>query len=128
MVFNNGLFKARPFNPRAPDSETVSGALEYAFDPKTHTAKLLWSSDAKGPEAVRTFAMGDVEFLPKTGNVMVVYGNAVRMDNGLPWPRVREFKRTTPPQVVYDVVLADTSANPSVSWTAFGGDRIEKLQ
>ena len=81
MVFNNGIIKARPFKPRVPDSEVVSGALEYSFDPKKRSAKLLWASDPKGqPETVNTFAMGDVSPLPKTGNVLVVYGSAVRTD------------------------------------------------
>jgi hypothetical protein len=72
--------------------------------------------------------MGDVSFLPKTGNVMVVYGGAARMDNGLPWPRVREFRHTTPPELVYDVVLADQSENPGVAWTTFGGERVGRMQ
>ena len=100
MMFNNGLFKTRPFNNRAgPVSETVSGALEYRIDPAARTASLVWSSDAKGPDAVNTFAMGDASLLPKTGNVLVVYGSGVRLDNGLPWSRVREYTHTTPPKV-----------------------------
>ncbi len=124
MVFNNGLFKTRPFNKPEPDTEAVSGALEYAIDAAGRSARLLWSSDAKSPDAVNTFAMGDVDYLPKTGNVMVVYGSGVRLDNGLPWSRVREFRHTTPPELVYDVVLADGGARPSVIWIAFGGERI----
>ena len=128
MVFNNGLYKARPFDSPAPEADWVSGALEYAFDPKARTARLIWSSDAKGPDALNTFAMGDAAMLPKTGNVMVVYGSGVRMDNRLPSSGVREFKHTSPPQVVYDVVFADGSPQPSVVWIAFGGDRIAKLE
>lgn len=129
MVFNNGIMKARPFQKPVPDSEVVSGALEYSFDTKARTAKLVWASDTKGePDNVNTFAMGDVSPLPKTGNVLVVYGSAVRKDNGAPWTRVREFRHTTPPKLVYDVVLADSSEKPAVSWTAFGGERIPRLQ
>jgi hypothetical protein len=72
--------------------------------------------------------MGDVDFLPQTGNVLVTYGSAARSDTRLPWTRVREFRRTTPAEIVYDVVLADNSDNPPVGWVAFGGDRIPKLQ
>jgi hypothetical protein len=129
MVFNNGIMKARPFEAPAADSEVVSGALEYAYDPQARTAKLIWASDTKGqPDTVNTFAMGDVSPLPKTGNVLVVYGSAVRKDSGAPWTRVREFRHTTPPKLVYDVVLADASEKPPVSWTAFGGERIAPLQ
>jgi hypothetical protein len=128
MVFNNGLYKTRPFAAPAPEADWVSGALEYAIDPATRTAQLVWSSDAKGPDALNTFAMGDAAMLPKTGNVMVVYGSGVRLDNRLPASRVREFKHTVPPQVVYDVVFADDNPQPPVTWIAFGGDRIARLQ
>jgi hypothetical protein len=128
MVFNNGLYKTRPFAAPAPESDWVSGALEYAIDPATRTAKLVWSSDAKGPDALNTFAMGDAARLPATGNVLVVYGSGLRMDNRLPSSRVREFKHTSPPQVVYDVVFADDNPQPAVTWIAFGGDRIARLQ
>ncbi|MSV28715.1 MAG: hypothetical protein EXQ52_08215, partial [Bryobacterales bacterium] len=128
MMFNNGIYKTRPFNKPAPDSEAVSGALEYRINSTARTASLMWSSDAKGPDSVNTFAMGDANQLPKTGNVMVVYGSGVRLDNGLPWSRVREYTHTTPPKVLYDVVFAGTGERPAVSWIAFGGERIPKLQ
>jgi len=129
MVFNNGILKMRPFDKPAPDSEVVSGALEYNIDSETHTAKLLWSSDTKGqPETVSTFAMGDADFLPRTGNVLVVYGTGVRTDTHLPWTRVREFRHTSPAEVVFDVVLSFAIENPPVTWVAFGGDRIPRLQ
>ena len=127
MVFNNGLYKTRPFGAEAPAADTASGAVEYSFDAKSRTAKLVWSSDASGPDAVNTFAMGDAALLPQTGNVLVVYGSAARLDNRLPSSRVREFKHTSPPQVVYEVVFADANPQPAISWVAFGGDRIAPL-
>jgi hypothetical protein len=127
LVFNNGLFKTRPFEPAEPVSDPVSGALEYTFDAHARTAKLVWSSDAPGTDAISTFAMGDAALLPKTGNVMVVYGSGVRLDNRRPASGVREFKHTTPPQKVFDVVFADDSLQPAVTWIAFGGDRIAEL-
>ena len=71
--------------------------------------------------------MGDAALLPKTGNVMVVYGSGVRLDNRQPASGVREFRHTTPPQKVFDVVFADGRPQPPVTWIAFGGDRIAKL-
>jgi arylsulfate sulfotransferase len=127
MVFNNGLYKTRPFHEPAPAPETVSGALEYSIDAKARRANLVWSSDAKGPDALNTFAMGDAAMLPKTGNVLVVYGSGVRLDDGRPWSRVREYTHTTPPRVLLDVVFAAPQPT-AVVWIAFCGDRIAKLQ
>lgn len=128
MVFNNGLYQTRPFEQAEPQTDHVSGALEYALDSKTRTAKLVWSSDTQGPDALTTFAMGDASLLPKTGNVMVVYGSGVRIEDRLPASGVREFKHTHPAQSVFDVVLADETPEPGVIWVAFGGDRIGRLQ
>ena len=128
MVFNNGLYQTRPFEPAAAQTDYVSGALEYTLDPGTRTAKLIWSSDTKGPDALTTFAMGDASLLPKTGNVMVVYGSGVRLADRLPASGVREYKHTNPAQSVFDVVFADDSPEAGVTWVAFGGDRIGRLQ
>ena len=129
MVFNNDIMQARPFQPPVADAEVVSGALEYAYDPAARTAKLVWASDAKGQtETVRTFAMGDVSALPQTGNILVVYGSAVRTDAARDWSRVREYRHTTPSQVVYDVVFSPPGEPGPVTWTAFGGERSPRLQ
>lgn len=129
MVFNNDVNQARPFTPVAPESKAFTRAMEYQIDGRRGTAKRVWESESPGADNVYTFAMGDVDFLPKTGNILIHYGNAVRavdVSKGanppLPWARVREVTHTDPPRIVYEVVLAAAEVRPT-TWVVFGGER-----
>jgi arylsulfate sulfotransferase len=129
LVFNNDIIQTRPFAPPAPDAKAFTRAMEYRVDARARTTKLLWESETEGPDNVFTFAMGDVDYMPKTGNILIHYGSATRRDdvrNGAtparPWARVREVTHTHPPRAVYDVVLAADEVRPTV-WMMFGGER-----
>jgi hypothetical protein len=99
-----------------------------------------WSpaSPAPGPGAVVTYAMGDADWLPQTGNVLVAYGlcppqeqiERVNWDNVLEfpsWTRVREVTHTHPPQVVWEVTIKDNDREEPLGWTVFGADRLPSL-
>jgi arylsulfate sulfotransferase len=136
LVFDNGNFLSRPFTPATPLAETYSRAAEYALDPGRGTAREVWASDAPGPESVITYAMGDADWLPRTGNVLVSYGLCVPRVPGLTWEnalrypcwtRAREVTHSDPPQVVWEVVLRDEEHEPPVGWNVFGSKRLSRL-
>lgn len=137
LLFDNGNFQARPFTPPVPPAQTYSRAVEYAIDEENMTVREVWASEGPGPDAVVTFAMGDVDWLPETGNVLVHYGfifprneiekvtwEAPRFKS---WSRIREYTHTTPPEVVWEVVLEDKSDEDPIGWSIFGGDRLPSL-
>lgn len=121
LVFNNDINQARPFTPAAPPEKSLTRAMEFSVDPRKRTTKLVWESEPAGPDNVLTFAMGDVDYMPKTGNILIHYGSATRRD-GSPWARVREVTHTQPARVVYEVVLAADETRPTI-WVMFGGER-----
>lgn len=132
LVFNNAIWRGRPFKPAVPIAESYSRAAEYAIDPETGTVRHVWSSEGPGPGSVTTFAMGDADWLPATGNVLICYGgSSLRSDTGKgplkPWPRVREVTHTDPAEVVYEVVLADDSPGQPAAWLLFGSERVARL-
>jgi len=67
------------------------------------TVHEVWFSEKRGDDdAVVSFAMGDVDWLPKTGNILVAYGWLLPQDeiskitwkniiNFRAWIRVREY-------------------------------------
>ena len=98
----------------------------------------MWQSEAFGPDRVIAVAMGDVDWLPETGNVLVAYGalldpeaiGEVEWPSGSrlrfnQWTRLREYRRTDPPEVVYEVVLE--TGEPDLGWTLFGAERIGRV-
>lgn len=137
LLFDNGNFRARPFAPTVPPAQVYSRAVEYAIDPEEMTVREVWESDALGPDAALAWAMGDADWLPKTGNVLVAYGlcppqeeiDQVTWDNALQfpsWTRVREVTHTSPPEVAWEVVLKDDSEQDPLGWTVFGADRLPR--
>lgn len=138
LLFDNGNYQARPFDPPLPIEEIWSRAVEYAIDEERRTVREVWQSEAFGPDRVIAVAMGDADRLPETGNVLVAYGALV--DPGslgqIDWPpssrlqfnqwtRLREYRRTDPPEVVYEVVLE--TGRTDLGWTLFGAERIDRL-
>ena len=122
LLFDNGILRARPFDPQAPREKTFSRAAEYAVE-GTKTRE-VWASEETGPEAVVSFAMGDADWMPKTGNILICYGDASKLSNPQQsWPRVREVTHAKTPEVVFEVVLPADPAAPGVRWAIFGSER-----
>ena len=137
LVFDNGNYQARPFTPAKPPRETYTRAVEYKIDEENMTVEEIWASEGPGPDSVVTFAMGDVEWLPKTRNVLAAYGftmmredvesgkfdwaNAIALHS---WTRLREYKRSDPPKVVWEIVLLDKAEENPVGWSLFGAEHL----
>jgi len=84
-----------------------------------------------------TFAMGEADVLPKTGNVLLFYGSCATVTDMSPGgddvlgprgrqergTRVREFTRTGPAECVWDIDIFDRG-DDQVRWGIYGGARI----
>ena len=136
LVYDNRTFGARPFDPPVPLAESYSRVVEYELDEETMTAKEVWTSEIPGEETVVTFAVGAVDWLPETNNVLVSYGYLVPKDkinqvewdtilsiNG--WTRVREFKYTNPAEIVWEIIMDNGSEPGAVGWIIFTSDRVQ---
>ncbi|MEE2776119.1 MAG: aryl-sulfate sulfotransferase, partial [Acidobacteriota bacterium] len=135
LIFDNANFQAHPFAAPTPPRETTSRAVEFLIDRKIMTAGEVWSSQIPGEESVVSLAMGDVDWLSSTGNVLVAYGAIVDRDRvddldwndtrGVNrWTRLREYTRDTPPKLVWEIVIKDTSETNPLGWTLFAAERI----
>ncbi len=137
LIFDNGNYQSRPFTPPRPVAETYSRAVEYEVDEENMRIRELWSSEEMGPDRVVSIAMGDVDWLPETGNVLVAYG-ALLPGEALAeiqwdarsrppynqWTRLREYRRSDPPEVVWEVVI---KAGAPMGWTLFGAERFPQV-
>jgi hypothetical protein len=139
LLFDNGNFQARPFTrPTLEPAATWSRAVEYALDEDNRVAREVWSSEGPGPDSVVSSAMGDVDWLPRTGNVLVHYGAMIPRDDieGVTWDdflrkaccsRIREYTHTEPAEVVWELVLRDSFENGPIGWSIYGGERLPSL-
>lgn len=137
LIFDNGNYQRRPFTPALPLHETYSRAVEYSIDEKARTVRQRWTSET-GADPVVSTAMGDVDWMPKTGNILVHYGALLpngklkeiaweNMQQLATWSRIREYTHTTPAEIVWEAVIGDPTGKDDVTWILFGGDRIRSL-
>lgn len=139
LLFDNGNYRARPFEPPAPVARTYSRAVEYEIDEENRTARLVWSSEAPGAGKVVSIAMGSVSEMPETGNILVGYGALLDSERlgeidwrtrariGQ-WTLAREYTRSSPPEVVWEIQLTETGADPPIGWTIFGVQLVPELR
>ena len=143
LLFDNRTWSARPFAPPLPPAMTWTRAVEYRVDEKKRTVRQLWESEGYRPDALMTFAMGEADVMPTTGNALIFYGSSgVVTDTELGWSdvlgargnrspdrgtRIREFTRTNPPELVWDIDLFDATRRSGVRWAIYGGARIARL-
>ena len=137
LVFDNGNYQARPFDKPLPPKDTYSRAVEYKIDEENMTVRELWASETMGPDRVVSMAMGDVEWLPRSKNILVGYGalvvpesvDTVTWDspsrlNTNQWTRIREYARN-PDEVVFEIDLKTNRTD--LGWTLFGVERIDQV-
>ncbi|MDE0626448.1 MAG: aryl-sulfate sulfotransferase [Bryobacterales bacterium] len=140
LLFDNRTFSARPFAPPLPPAQTWTRAVEYEINEAAGTVRQLWASQGPATDRLMTFAMGEADAMPITGNVLLFYGSAaVVTDSSLTWEqvlapggstdrgtRIREFTRTNPSEIVWDIDIYDHSDN-QVRWGIYGGARIAQF-
>ena len=137
LLFDNGNYRARPFAPPLPPNHSYSRAVEYAIDTDSKTIRQVWESDSVEGDPMVTYAMGDADWLPQTGNVLVTYGfcypknnitddmNWITMNDMVYQTRIREVAHTNPAEVLWEIRLdREQEGRPTHSWQTYGSDRI----
>ena len=126
VLFDNGNFRHRPFDGLV--DQNYSRAVEYSIDPGRMTVSEVWSWGGPGDELYFSAALGDANWLPKTGNVLVTDG--FRVDPGPPlsrYARLVEVTRTKPAQKVFEIILKDPKGFESVGWRVYRSERLPSL-
>jgi len=101
IIFDNGNNRASPFDARLPDPENFSRAIEYKINEITKEVEIVWEYGQFEEETIYTSFIGDADYQPQTGNVLITFG-------GVQPARLIEVTRTTPAQKVFDLAIAGT--------------------
>jgi hypothetical protein len=124
ILFDNGNFRASPFDPSVPDANNYSRAVEYSINEQTMEVSQVWDY-GRTNAAQRLYAdhEGNAEPLPQTGNVLIDFA-AVSYVNGVaPSPfgpaatmtRITEVTHDPVPQIVFDLAIS-LYANTNVTY------------
>jgi hypothetical protein len=117
LLYDDGNFRACPFDPPVPDSANYSRAVEYDINEQTMQVSQVWEYGGNVPEPLFTAALGSADWLTNTGNVLVNFGY-VSYDNHVPpspsapgatMVRIQEVTHDENPQVVFDLSIFDYS-------------------
>lgn len=134
LFFNNDNYRTRPFDEPVKFNNTASSVVEYEINPNNLNAKKIWTSNNIA-ENINSVAMGDVDMLPN-GNILVSFGALIKnlKEEPLIWSNLinikadkysmlREYEKSTPPKIVWEMKLLPRTRYSKTSWSIFGGER-----
>ncbi len=84
VMLDNGNYRASAFEPKMPVEDSYSRAVEYAIDEETMEVSEVWHYGGPGDEPFYSGFLGDVDWLPVTGNLLVTDGTRVTDADGRP--------------------------------------------
>jgi len=122
LVFDDGEYRASPFDPELPDPDNYSRSVEYSIDETNMTISQVWDSydsGQSGNDRIYSSIMGNTDWLPQQRDVLVTYA-WVNYTNGVllnPAPatmaRIVEYTHDPVPRVVFDVAFWFYGINPT---------------
>jgi len=132
LMFDNGNYRARPFDTPMPPSESFSRAVEYRIDEDTMEVAEVWSYGGPGDEPFFARFLGDADWMPHTGNVLINYGGLVSDAGGTQvvdgaghnWVRIVEVTHETPAEKVFELVIDDERP---AGWSVARVERLPSL-
>jgi hypothetical protein len=115
LVYDDGNFRASPFDPGVPDADNYSRAVEYSIDEQKMAVSQVWEYSGTNADRLYTGILGNTDWLPKTGNVLATFGY-VEYENGYrpspiapgaPMVLIKEVTHDPVPEVVFDLAYFD---------------------
>ena len=135
MLYDNGNYKATPFDPKLPATENFSRAVEYSIDEETKEVTQVWEYGQFIEPAIYAAFVGDADAQPLTGNVLITFAGIIKDESGLPsdfvgggkGSRIIEVTHTTPAEKVFDLSIEDSSPNVADGWQGYRAERLPSL-
>ena len=134
LMFDNGNDRARPFQERMSPAESFSRAVEYSVDEENMEVTEVWSYGGPGDEQFFAGFVGDADWMPQTGNVLIDYGGLVSDPEGNPvgrpgppghnWIRIVEVTHDAPAEKVFEFFV---DAERPRGFVAYKAERLPSL-
>ncbi len=137
LLYDNGNYKSIPPGERLDPVHNYSRVVEYEIDEEAMTIRQVWAYGETVSERFYTTFLGDADWLPLTGNILVTAGGHVIDPEGLPidypsagWHRAHifEMSRTSPAETVFEIVLDEGMGVETRGWSVYRAARWERLQ
>ena len=134
MLFDDGNYRASPFDTMLPDASNYSRAVEYNINEQTMEVSQVWDFGRTNPDRLYTDRVGSADWLPRKENVLLTFGyilyeNGVRPNLAAPnaiATRIREVTHEPNPEVVFDLACFDYATN-NVAYRGAAGYRSHRI-
>jgi hypothetical protein len=117
LLFDNGNFRASPFDGTTPmtEAESFSRAVEYEIDEPQMHVRQLWEFGEFAEPRLYSWFISDADWQPLTGNRLITFGGISHVDGtpsidlglGTNHARLIETTDEEPATVVFDLTLHD---------------------
>ncbi len=131
FLFDNGNFRARPFEPKLPATENFSRVVEFAIERQNRSVSQAWSFGGPGPDALYSTFISSAARLPETGNVLANFGGLTADEDGRPtddvitgygWVRIVEVTHDPEPEVLFELVIDERAKGKG--WDVYRARRL----
>ncbi|HEY5040605.1 MAG TPA: aryl-sulfate sulfotransferase [Verrucomicrobiae bacterium] len=135
ILYNDGNYRAMPWDPELPDQDNYSSAEEFAINETNMTVSDVWNSAWQtNQDRLYTSVVGKAQWLPQTRDVLVTYGyilyvNGVHPSVSAPnaqMVRIEEYTHDPVPQVVFDISFWDYG-NGSSTYSGYSSYRSTRI-
>ena len=131
LMFDNGNQRARPFETGMAAADSFSRAVEYRVDEENMEVTELWSYPGPDEEQYYANFVGDADWMPDTGNILIDFGGLVSdndgnfdVGRGHNWSRIVEVTHETPARKVFELLI---DADRPDGWFVYRAERLPSL-
>ena len=126
MLYDNGSYGTSPFNEQPRRAKAFSRAVEYKINEKTKQAEITWQYGQHAENVYYSGALGDADYLPQTGNVLITHGSLATTEK-INSAIVIEVTHTMPGKEVFKMTVHDASPELEGGWRVYRAERIPDL-
>ena len=136
MLFDNGSFRATPFDRPVPSTENYSRAVEFEIDETAMTVRQVWAYGGPAQAVPYSTYISGALALPETGNRFVTFGGVIKDPDGKPADvpmrnhvavYLHEVTRDGEPELLFEAVVDTHGSGDAIGWGAFKSIHLKSL-
>lgn len=136
LLYDNGNYRATPFEPKTSPRENYSRVVEYRVDETEMIVTQVWEYRENGDHPSYCPLYGEADWMPQTGNILITDGGHIETEKGIPsntvpsdyqWARILEVTHDTPAEKVFEVRV-DSGPESTLGWSIYRSQRLPDTQ
>lgn len=136
LMYDNGNYRALPFDPPTPAPENYSRVVEFRVDEVARTVEQVWEYRGSEEDSFYSPFYCEADWLPRTGNILITDGGRIELADGTPadlipsdhqWARILEVTHAQPAEKLFEVVI-DSGLESPQGWSVYRSERLAGLE